>query len=187
MSTIPNKEGDLPVAGLETIVDKFRLESQYLDAREKELEETKSTFRSEAKRILRESAPGVQRVAFMGTKGTGAVLVSVLDVEAKSNRTLVKPDLVANALNLGLDLGGMVETSVTYELSGAWVEWLEKTVLSQATGELPEGLTKKEQTRLTQEAVQKLRELEAAGEGTVGQAATLVLDSGLKKASINVR
>jgi len=191
MSTnVPNKDGELVVTGLEAEVDRFRLEYQYQAMKAKEIDKTKAHLREEAKRIMASAAPGVQRVAFIGTKGTGAVLISAVDIESRTNRTLLSGTVLDQAKNLGLDLEGqgLVKKSTSYVLTGAWAEYIENVVLTQMTEPYPEGLARKDETRLTPQGIERLKQaVNDENGGTFSQAAKLVLDNGIKNGTVNVR
>jgi hypothetical protein len=190
---VANSKGVVPVQGFDTEVRKFKIDLGFLKQLEGQVETAKAKFREVAARTAEETEGEVKRIEFLSDDGSATVPVSLPDVEKQGNRTTIKDETRGAAARLGvaLDELGVTETSCHYVLRGEFVDWLEKVLVDNYTSKgkpVPEGIEKKEETRLTLEGVAQLRRmLKEAKTENEREAARVILAGGLKAALVSAK
>ncbi len=189
---IPNAGGVIQVQGYEDDVKAFVTDYTFQSQLQKRLDDVKDKFRKLAQQAS-ESAQGadVTRVEFIAEDGS-CVPVSFADVEKSSNRTAISDKAFKAALKLGFDINemGITQTDESIVLTGDWVSWFKGVLQSyEAQGQpAPQGYTCKEVVRLSPDGVAKLRKMTREGKTKEERkAAALLLDSGIKAASVSVK
>lgn len=188
---VPNSKGAVPVQGYEAQVKKFKIDLNFFKGLETQVEGAKTFFRDLAEQVRAGITEGeVKRIEFLSDDGTATVPVTIPDVAKAGNRTIVKDKATTKAAQLGvaLDELGVTEVEEYYVLSGEFVAWLEEILNANyvAKGqEIPEGIDKKTNVRLTAEGIAKLRTMAAEGKTeNEREAAQVLLGAGIKASSV---
>jgi hypothetical protein len=185
---IPDSTGTIMVKGQEEKAKEYIEKDRFLKRLDKEMEEAKVEFRSEAVRLLT-LTENCKKVVFLGPNGT--VSVSRPDPAAISSRTLVNDKVVKEVGKvLGRDpdfvLASHLETEEVVTLKGRWAAWFKTSYLE--TGHVPSpdveaGLAVyKTESRLRASSVPILERL-SAEQGEKSPSAVL-LNRGLKAPSV---
>lgn len=149
--------GKLPVTGFETDAISLREKQKTLDWIKRDVDELKKRFRNAAIATVAET-PDVTALSFEDGLG-GSVSVTLPDVSSAGNRLAIKPSDFAAYSEKGIDLASHTETTIKYELTGAFAEWFDN-LLSQWAEQgvaLPDGLTVRETVRLSADGAQALK------------------------------
>lgn len=190
---VPNSKGAIPVQGYEDRVKKFKIDLNFLKNLETQVEGAKTFFRDLAEQIRADAEEGLKRVEFLSDDGSATVPVTIPDITKDGNRSIVRTSTISKAAQLGLAIEelGVTETEEYYVLKGEFVSWLEEILTANYTSkgqEVPEGIEKKVNTRLTVEGIATLRKM--AVEGKTEQereAAQVLLSGGIKAAGVSAK
>lgn len=172
-----------PVAGYESQVRSLRGKLRFLQQLQKEVDAAKGELRDAAKTFAVQA--NVTGLEFLDPEGDGSILVTLLDYNKAGNRTQLSAKAIAAFEAAGIRTE-QLEVERHLELRGEYVDWLLKLIEQwQAQGvQLPtEGLTVKENTKLSAACVSELHKRTATGD----VAAREILDQALKSSSVSVR
>ena len=157
------KTEKIPVTGYEEEVKSLRQKLATLRWLKAECEAAKVAFREAAKAVAR-SAVG-STFEFVDPEGS-SILVSMPDIEKKSNRSVLRPEDLLVCAAGGLEFTGHIETEECYVLSGGYAEWF-RTLLNtwdKSGVKRPEGgLEHKVTSRLSVEGIESLKHIVATG------------------------
>lgn len=190
---VPNSKGAIPVQGYEAQVKKFKIDLNFYKSLETQVEEAKTLFRDLAEQVRADADDTLKRVEFLSDDGSATVPVTIPDVSKPGNRNIVKDGVITKAVQLGvaLDELDVTETEEYYVLTAEFVPWLEEILNTNYTSkgqEIPDGISKKVNTRLTVEGIAKLRAMttEAKTENEQ-EAARVLLGGGIKAAPVSAK
>lgn len=192
-AVIPNSKGIIPVQGYEAQVKRFKTNLKFFEQLEGQIDEDKGLFRGLAAQVVENTTGEVRRVEFLADDGS-VVPVSLPDLSKAGNRTSIKPELAAELVKLGVDLGELdvLESETTIVLSGPFVDWFRQNVLQPnyvAHGlPIPAGIEEKTTTRLSETGITKLQAMaKEAKTEQEREAAKLVLQRGIKAAAVTAK
>jgi len=174
--------GKLAVSGFESQVQEaLRLQSVVKQASDG-LDGLKKVFREQAVARSRGVAKSLE---FVGPGGR--VTVSLPDPLVESSRNGVKPELLVELAEAGIDGTELVTKKRVYTLTGTWIDWFEGIIAGwEKQGvPVPDGVTMSESLRLTDAGVLKLQAM--AAESTVGPVCKKVLSEGLRAPTVTIR
>jgi hypothetical protein len=186
---IPNSDGVIQVQGYEAKVKAYKTDYLFYKQLSERVDEAKAEFRGLAKEAEANASGDINQVEFIAEDGS-CVPVNLPDVEKQGNRTSISDKSFKAAVQLGGDLNelGVTETEESYTLTGKWVDWIKDVLATNyANKEIPDGLAKREVTRLTVDGIAKLRKMAAEGKtDQERQAARVLLEAGIKDATVKV-
>jgi hypothetical protein len=190
---VASSKGVVPVQGYDAQVKKFKIDLNFHKQLEVQVEEAKTFFRKLAAQAKEGVDGEVKRIEFISDDGSATVPVGIPDITKTGNRSGIKEETISKAAQLGvaLDELGVTELEEHYVLRGAFVKWLEDILNTNYVSKgqkIPEGIEKKQETRLTVEGIHKLEAMarEAKTEHE-REAARVLLDGGIKSASVSAK
>jgi len=181
---VANESKKLPVPGYEAAVRALRQKLATFKWLKDEVEMAKMAFRTVAKQMAA-SFPGgdVSSLEFVDPETGSNVLVSLPDVSKTANRVTLKPELLAEYSQNGLDVSRYLEAEESVVLTGEYLQWFTG-LLEQWTEQgvsLPaNGCEHKRTIRLSIAGVQYLKDVAASG----GELAAGLLDAAIKRATV---
>lgn len=187
---IPNGKGVILVQGFDEEVQRYALNHKFAAQLGEAVSNDKDLFRKLAKEAAAKADGEVRRVEFInGSKE--AVKVSIPDPSLDGNRVNLSAETLKKLANLGVSVDelGVAETAVSFVLTGPWVKFMQDVLANYAAQgvEPPDGAELIEKTRLSAEGIERLKELaERADSKQIREAATLLLEKGVKSSSVGV-